>query len=125
MNAKVYTTQPGHKIQIGHYGQATYKVGVTVPDEVADQLEGEIRGHRPNPEAGKVWDTRTPNGTPTEYPSKAAALAAEVPNDCILEAPETLVYAQKRTDIRVERVKPDHKPASPSKAAAAPKGEEK
>jgi len=119
MNAKVFTTFPGQKLQIGHYGQATNKVPVLVPDDVADQLEGEIRGQRRNPDAGKAWDSRSM----TEYESKAAALAAEVPEEFIVEAPDALVYATKRTDIRVERVKPEPKPAA--KSQAAPKAEEK
>lgn len=44
--AKVYTTVPGLVLNISGYGEASNDEGVTVPDEVADQFEAEIRGHR-------------------------------------------------------------------------------
>jgi hypothetical protein len=46
MNAKVFTTVPGLRLSIGIYGTASNDEPAIVPDEVADQLEAEIRGHR-------------------------------------------------------------------------------
>jgi hypothetical protein len=46
MNAKVYTVVKGLEVAIGGYGVANNDQPVVVPDEVADQLEAEIRGHR-------------------------------------------------------------------------------
>lgn len=44
MEARVFTTTPGHVLCIGSHGFATNDVGVLVPDDVADQLEREIAG---------------------------------------------------------------------------------
>jgi hypothetical protein len=42
--AKVYTVTPGLVLRIGTCGEASNDVPAIVPDEVADQLEAEIRG---------------------------------------------------------------------------------
>jgi hypothetical protein len=76
MTARVYTTRPGAEIAIGDHGIATNDAPVIVPDAVAQQLEYEIRGERPNPLAGQPGE------------------------------PATLKYARARTDIRVERIAP-------------------
>jgi hypothetical protein len=49
MVAKVYTTEPGLAVRIGHYGEATNDVPCMVPEEVAQELEAEMRGADPDP----------------------------------------------------------------------------
>ncbi len=74
MNAKVFTTVPGLELNIGGYGVATNTEGVTVPDEVADQFEAEIRGHRvedaPDPD-----DPAKTIRVEVKYSKEAVALA--------------------------------------------------
>jgi hypothetical protein len=50
MSAKVYTTVDGLEIRIGNHGLATFTTPAIVPDEVAEQLDAEIKGDRPDPE---------------------------------------------------------------------------
>jgi hypothetical protein len=95
MNARIYTTLPGLEMNIGGYGVATNTAGVLVPDEVADQFEAEIRGHR-------FDDVEDP-----ETPGAKKRVKTE--------------YAKKETRFRVEREKPAPTKA-PAKPAAEAEG---
>jgi hypothetical protein len=59
MAAKVYCTLKGGAIQIGNFGvtslseDGTVEVPVLVSDEVATEIEQEIRGEGPNPRFGE------------------------------------------------------------------------
>lgn len=45
--AKVYTTTPGVEARIGIFGVATNDTPAIVPDEVADELELDMKGEKP------------------------------------------------------------------------------
>lgn len=47
--ARVFTTAEGEKARIGHYGEASNETPCLVPEEVARQLEAEMKGEEPNP----------------------------------------------------------------------------
>lgn len=53
MSAKIFTTVKGLALAIGEYGVATNDEPAIVPDEVATQIEEEIRGERTNPKFGE------------------------------------------------------------------------
>jgi hypothetical protein len=70
MAAKVYCTLKGGAIQIGNFGVCSLsedgvEVPVLVSDDVATELEEEIRGERPNP---KFDPKAEPKGDGTDEP---------------------------------------------------------
>jgi hypothetical protein len=96
MSVKVYATVPGAAIEVGNYGTATNDTPAIVPDEVAAELELEIKG---------LSAVARDESNPVEFPGWPARLG--------------------RTDIRVERdVVPARPPLRVSPASApAPRAE--
>lgn len=116
MQNKVFTVIPGLKLALGVFGVASNATPCVVPDNVAQELEEEIKGERPNPNFSKFRDTRGADF----YETRQAAVDANVPEDRIQEETErVLKLAQPRTDIRIERGEAPSAPAASSKKKAA------
>jgi hypothetical protein len=101
MSAKVYSTVPGLEMRIGNYGVATNTEPAIVPDDVAEQLEREIRGISHYEEGD---DPATPGKT-----TRHAVKFGRGPN----------------TQLRVEREEKSASKPSAVAPKAASKGEEK
>lgn len=107
MNAKVYTVVKGLELNIGGYGVATNDEPALVPDDVADQFEAEIRGHKTE----DVPDQENPGTTKrveVKYSKDAVALARRLR---VVREPAAVKQKLTAAEIKASQAAPAGIPA--------------